>query len=1047
MTLPEFCVRRPVFAAMLNLLIVLFGIVGYLTLPVRELPDVDPPIVTVTTVYPGASAEVVESEITERLEQEINSISGIKTLTSISREEVSIVTVRFNLDVPVDIGAQDIRDRIARARGLMPEDIEDPIVAKQDTNAQEVMWIALYSDRYTTLELTDLGERQFKDRLQTLPGVGGVNFGGEKRQAIRIRLHASKMAAHGVTPADIRRVLQADSVELPSGTLENLDREMSVRALGKLNRPEQLQELIIRYENDVPIRMKEVATVEIGVEDETSVARYNRRPAVGLGIVKQSKANAVEVADAVKAEVEKIKRTLPPGVNVEIAYDSSTFVKKALNEVKETVFIAFGLVLLVMLIFLRNLFSTAIPMLAVPVSLIGVFAFLSLLGYSINLLTLLALVLAVGVVVDDAIVVLENIYRYVEEGLPPMEAAIRGVKEITSAVISITITLIAVFIPIAFQTSSTGILFREFAYATSGAVAISAFVALTLTPALCARILRPPGEHGRLYLFLERMFQAVESRYARTLAWSLRHKFLMVLLALCTLAGTYGLFQKLPREFLPDDDKGYVFALIFSPEGSTGEYTDRYVKQAEQIASEYPETEGMFSAVALARGAPGEPDFGILFIKLKDGERRSSIELARPGGMGSMFTRFISEIKGAQAIAILPKATDFSMEQYQLVLQGPDLEQLEQVAKKVRAALTTEGFLVQPRINLNFEQPQLQLGFDRELAASQGLSVREISEALQLLWGGLDVARYNRGGKEYKVIAQLNREQRLAAPSLEDIYIKNGSEDLVKLSSFVTTEQTGSPNAINRYARQRSVTISAQIQGVSLGEAVQKTESMIGSLLPPGINHRWTGEADEINEGAGSSVRILILAILIVYMVLAAQFESLRHPFTIMLSLPLALFGAFGAIWILATINQFALIKFYAPLDQLPAPIAWLTTHLPEIPAMTLNVYSLIGIILLLGLVTKNAILLVEFANQRMQQGKGALEAMLDSGRIRLRPILMTAVATIFGILPIAIGLGDATISRRAMGVAVVGGMMTSTFLTLFIVPAVYVLISGKSGK
>ncbi|HAV64108.1 MAG TPA: hypothetical protein DCY13_17295 [Verrucomicrobiales bacterium] len=600
------------------------------------------------------------------------------------------------------------------------------------------------------------------------------------------------------------------------------------------------------------------------------------------------------------------------------------------------------------------------------------------------------------------------------------------------------------FVPIAFQRSTTGILFREFAFATAGAVIISAFVALTLTPTMCARILRPPGPHGRLYQFFENMFVGVERRYNRSLAWAVRHKFVVIVVALLTLVGTWGLFQKLPREFLPDDDKGYVFALIFSPEGATSDYTDTVVRQAEQIASEYPETVGMFSAVSFARGAPGEPDFGILFVRLKEGERRTSIELARPGGIGSMFTRMINEIKGANAIAILPKSGDFSAEQFQLVLQGSSLERLEAVAKNVRDELLKEGFLVQPRLNLNFEQPQLKLDFDRDLASSQGVSVRELSESLQVLWGGLDVARYNRGGKEYKVIAQLQREDRLAPPSLEDIYVRNGDNQLVKLAAFVKPTQAGTANAINRFARQRAVTVSGQIQGVSLGNAVAITERKLATLLPPDISFRWYGEADEIQEGAAESATTFVLAILIIYMVLAAQFESLRHPFTIMLALPLALFGAFGGIWLLATVNQLALIKFYAPLDQLPGPIAWLTTHLPEIPAMTLNVYSLIGLVLLIGLVTKNSILLVEFANQRMAQGADPTQAMLDAGRTRLRPILMTAVSTIFGILPVAIGLGEAAISRRGMGVAVVGGMLTSTFLTLFIVPVVYILIAGK---
>jgi hydrophobe/amphiphile efflux-1 (HAE1) family protein len=1047
MSLPEICIRRPIFAIMLNLLIVLFGVVGYLRLPVRELPDVDPPIVTVTTLYDGASAEVMEAEVTERLEQEINTIPGIRTLVSESRNEVSQITIRFHLDRDVDVVAQDIRDRVARARALMPEDIEEPIVAKQDANAQEVMWLALYSDRRSTLELTELAERQFKDRLQTLSGVGGVNLGGEKRQSIRIRLDAAKMAAHEITANDLIEVLRNNSIELPSGRLENYQREISVRTLGKLDRPEQFENLIIAFRRGGPVRLREIARVELGVEDERTVARYNRRPAVGLGIVKQSEANAMEVAEAVKAEVELIKPTLPPDVQVHVAYDSSVFVRQAVTEVQETILIAFVLVLLIMLAFLRNLRSTLIPMIAVPVSLIGTFLILNVLDYSINILTLLAMVLAVGVVVDDAIVVLENIFRHVEEGMPPMEAAVRGVKEITTAVVAITVALVAVFLPIAFQSGTTGILFREFAVATAGSVVISAFVALTLTPTLCARILKhSPEKHGRVYQALEAFFGGIERRYGRMLAWSVNHKLTVVMVGLLSMAATYGILRMLPREFLPDEDKGYVLMLLFGPEGSTSEYTDRYLRQAEQIAQEYPETAGMFSAVALARGAPGESDFGLMFVQLKEGDRRSALELARPGAPKSMFMRLINEVKGAQAVAILPKATDFT-EAYQLVLQGADLAQLEAAGRQVSAELAKAGILPQARVNLNFQQPQLTFRVDRDLAAGLGIDVRRASEALQLMWGGLDVARYNVRGKEYKVIAQLERESRLVPLSLEDIYLRADSGELIPASSVLVPSQQGSPNAINRFGRQRAVTISGQPQGMSLGEAVQRTEAMLARLLPAGVTHRWTGEADELQQGSTESLQVLILAVLVVYMILAAQFESLRHPFVIMLALPLALFGGLGALWLLGIVNNIALIKSFAPLDQLPGFLRFLTTHLPEIPAMTLNVYSLIGIVLLLGLVTKNSILLVEFANQRVAQGADATTAMLDAGRIRLRPILMTAFATIMGILPVALGLGEAAGSRRPLGIAVVGGMLTSTFLTLFIVPVAYILISPRKAR
>jgi len=546
-----------------------------------------------------------------------------------------------------------------------------------------------------------------------------------------------------------------------------------------------------------------------------------------------------------------------------------------------------------------------------------------------------------------------------------------------------------------------------------------------------------------VYRALEAFFRGLERRYARSLDWAVRRKAVVVVLALLSFAATYGIFTRLPREFLPDEDKGYILMLLFAPEGATSEYTDRYVRQAEQIARDYPEVEGMFSAVALARGAPGEADFGIMFVQLKDGERRSALQLARPGARDSMFMRLINEVKGAQAIAILPKATDFQ-EAFQLVLQGPDLAQLEAVGRDIASRLSQEGVLPQARVNVNFEQPQLTYSVDRDLAASVGVDVRRASEALQLLWGGIDVARYNVRGKEYEVIAQLEREGRLVPLSIEDIYLRTDGGDIIPASSVLVASQQGSPNAIHRFGRQRAVTISGQPQGMSLGQAVERAEAILAAGLPSGMSHRWTGEADELREGATESVRVFILAVLVVYMVLAAQFESLRHPFTILLALPLALFGAFLALWLLGIVNGIALIKAYAPLDQLPGFLAFLTTHLPEIPAMTLNVYSLIGIVLLLGLVTKNSILLVEFANQRVDQGADPTTAMLDAGRVRLRPILMTAFSTTIGILPVALGLGEASASRRPLGVAVVGGMLTSTFLTLFVVPVVYILISPR---
>lgn len=1042
MTLSELCIRRPIFATMLNLVIILFGCIGLSRLPVRELPDIDPPIVSITTIYPGANAQVMETEVTERLEQEINNIAGIKTLTSESREQVSIITVQFELNRNVDIGAQDVRDRVSRVRGLLPDDIEEPIIAKQDADAQEVMWIALSSERYSTLELTDIAERQFKDRLQTLSGVGGINLGGEKRKAIRLWLDSEKMASRGITASDIRELMERENVDLPSGMVENLKRQLTLFTKGQMTKPSEFENLIVKYQNGAPIRLRDVSRIELGAEDERTIARYNGRPAVGLGVVKQSEANAVEVAKQVKKELKKIERILPAGVKVDIAYDSSLYVEQSIHEVAETLIVSFLLVMVIIFVFLRNGWATLIPSIAIPISIVGTFAVMYVLGFSVNILTLLALVLAIGVVVDDAIVVLENIYRHLEEGLSPKEASIKGMKEISTAVITITISLVAVFLPIAFQSGSTGILFREFAIAVSGSVVISAFVALTLTPVLCDKFLRVPQKHGALYQKFETFFNGLSNRYAKTLMVSLKHKMGVLILFLISLLLIVLLWKSLPKEFLPEEDKGYIVAIFFAPEGSTSEYTDQSIRQAEKMVNKLAESDGYFSAVALAQGAPGQANFGIMFIDLKEDRSRSVQEIVRPGAPGSLFTRFFNEIKGVQAIAFAPKSLGGFGETYQLVLQGPNLEQIDQTAKMMQGELTKAGFLAQPRINFNFEKPQLDVEIDRDKAASLGISVRTISETLQILMGGLKVSVFNERGKQYEVMAQLQRMDRLTPQTLSTLYTRSSAGDLIPLSNLIKLKERGFVNAIYHFDRLRSATIGGQPQGVTLGEAIKKTEQILAEKLPAEMTYDWQGEARELKDSENEAGLVIILASLIIYMVLASQFESLLHPLTVMLALPLAALGALGLLVFLGQVNQFALIKFYAPPDALPWFLNVITHALPEIPSMSWNLYSIIGGVLLMGLVTKNSILLVEFANQRVQEGASPYEAMVEAGRIRLRPILMTAFSTIIGILPIAIGLGTGSEGRRPLGVTVIGGMVTSTFLTLYVVPVFYVILS-----
>jgi hydrophobe/amphiphile efflux-1 (HAE1) family protein len=661
----------------------------------------------------------------------------------------------------------------------------------------------------------------------------------------------------------------------------------------------------------------------------------------------------------------------------------------------------------------------------------------------------LALVLAIGIVVDDAIVVLENIVRHIEEGMPPFEASLLAMKEITGAVLAITASLVVVFLPIAFQSGTTGILFREFAITLAGAVAISAFVALTLSPALGAHFLRPASSQLPAYLhWFELGLEKFYRFYARSLDAALRHKVLWLGLGAGILALTVLLYRLIPQEFLPEEDKGVIVAVIITPEGATSEATDQYVRQAEKIAADYPETRVFFSAVALARGAPGQANQGIMFIRLKSGRDRSAQELARPGARGSMFTRMITEIQGAVVIPFLPKAVGRGFgETFQVVLQGPDLAVLEKTARALRDEIDKAGILSQPRINLNFEKPQLNLDIDRSRAANLGISVRDISEALQILLGGLDISQFNFEGKQYDVIAQLRRGDRLVPDELNVLYVRARSGELVPIRDLVKAGEQGSVNAIYHFMRQRSVTVSGQPQGLSLGQAIEKTEEIGRRILPPGVSMEFDGEARELRSGRGEAWQIVVLALLIVYMALAAQFESLTHPITIMVAVPLGAVGALLLLYVLGFVNMMAIIPQYAPPGALPGPIAFLFGLMPEIPSMNLNLYSLIGLVLLVGLVTKNSILLVEFANQKKAEGFSAEDAMRQAGNIRLRPILMTALSTTIGILPIALGLGAGAESRRPLGVAVVGGMLSSTFLTLYLVPIFYVTVDRLLGR
>jgi multidrug efflux pump len=1011
------CIRRPVMATMLVAALIVFGLIGYARLPVREFPDIDPPVVAVTTVYPGASAEVVETEVTELLEDELNTIEGIRTMVSTSREQVSAITIEFELERNVDIAAQDVRDKIARIRGRLPADIDPPIIAKQDADAQAIMWVALFSNNYSALELTDIAENHFKDRIQNVAGVGQVIIGGAKRFAVRVRLDADRLAAHRLTVTDVTEALRRENVEIPSGRIEGAAREFTIRTEGQFKTPEEFNELIVAYREGVPVRLADIGISETGVENERTLARFLGKPSVGLGVVKQSKANTVEVADNVKKVVAQLEKALPPGVETRVAYDASIFIKRSIREVKETLFVAGVLVTLVIFLFLRSVRTTVIPALAIPTSIIGTFAVIYFLGFTINNLTMLALVLAIGVVVDDAIVVLENAYRHIEQyGKPPLQAAREATSEIAFAVIATTLSLIAVFVPVAFLQGATGRLFYELGITVAVAVGFSSFVALTLTPVLCSRFLRHQTRHRRVYFVLENIFESISAGYQRWLERALRHRKLIVVAGVAAIAMIGVLYLALRKEFLPVEDKGSFIVFISAPEGATLEYTDQYQRQVEAAVAAIPEVETYFSAIALGRDAPGQPNTGIMFVRLKDWSQRKRSQSAIVRALQPQ----LFAIPGVLAFPIEPPPLSAGggwAQKVQFVIQSGDLEQLGDYTEEVLQKLRQIPALVNVDSDLKINKPELRVTIDRNKAADLGVSARDIATTLQVLFGGQDVTRFTRKGDQYDVIVQLRRESRFIPQDLNSVYVRTGGPDapLVQLSNIVRAEETVGPSQINHYNRLRSATIRANLApGVTLDEALNTVQRVADETLPPTFTTALAGESREFREGQVNLAFTFFLAILVVYMVLASQFESFLDPFTILLAVPLAVLGAMLTLFV---------------------------------ARMSLNLFSVIGMVMLIGLSTKNSILLVDFANQLRAQGVPLLEAAAKAGAIRLRPILMTAISTIFGVLPIALALGAGSQSRRPLGMAVVGGMAVSTLLTLFVVPVVHTLLAEAVEK
>ena len=1009
MKLSNISIERPVLATVMSLVIVLFGVISFTQLPVREYPDIDPPIVSVVTLYRGASASVVETEITDVLEEQFATLEGVKTVVSSSKEGGSVITIEFELSRDVNEAANDIRDRVSRIRGTLPAEIDDPIISKVDANAQPIVWLALSSESHSTLELSFFADQVLKEKIQRLSGVGGVFLGGERRYAMRVWIDPLRMAAHKLTTSDIELAVRSENAEIPGGRVEGEKREFTVRTRGELSTPEEFGAIIVSQEGNNIVRLRDVADVSIGAEDERTIARWNGKPAVGLGIIKQSRASTVDVAKIIKESLPELRGLLPSGVKLEVAYDSSEFIVDSINEVEETLIIALLLVILVVLAFLKSFRATIIPSLAIPISIIGALAAVYFAGFTINILTLLGLVLAIGLVIDDAIIVLENIYRHMEMGKSRWQAAIDGSKEIGFAIVATTISLVAVFVPLAFLTGNVGRLFNEFGVAVAVAVLISGFVALTLTPMISSQILRPL--HGTSKSWASRsfdnFFENLNKIYDRLVRGAIRHRIMTMALAVVVLVLAYFLFKILPSELVPVEDRGFGFGIVIAPEGATIEYTDSYVKEIEKILLNLPERQGLFTATGLGFEGPGSVTNSFIFLNLK---ARGKRDKSQQQIIQELFPRLLA-IPGVLAFVINPPsiAADFTSSPVQYVLQGDSYEELNQAVNIMMGEASKLGYLINLDTDLRLNKPQLDIHIDRERASGLGVSVADIGSTLETFLGGKVVSDFKRGTKQYDVILQVKPEDRSTPESISNLYIRSRG-GLVQLANVVTVEKTVAPKELNHYNRIRSAIISASLApGVALGQALDDLDKIAQEKLPTDIRRDYAGQSLEYKSSSSALYFMFLLALIFIYLVLSAQFESFIHPLTILLSVPLAVFGALLTLYIFGE---------------------------------SLNIYSQIGLIMLIGLVTKNAILIVEFANQQKESGMSIIEAVVHAATIRLRPILMTSFATIFGILPIAIGLGAGGESRRPLGLVVVGGMLFSTFLTLVIVPVVYTLLA-----
>jgi multidrug efflux pump len=1005
MKLPQICIERPVFATVLSVIVLLVGLISYTRLSVREYPRIDEPVVSVETYYQGASAEVVESQITKVLEDSLSGIEGVELMTSSSRSERSQITVRFRLSRDPDSAAADVRDKVARVRGRLPEAVDEPVIAKVEADSFPILWIAVSAPGKSQLEASDYASRYIRPRLSTLPGAADVRIFGERRISMRIWVDRAKLAAYRLTVQDVEDALRRQNVEIPAGRIESDKREFSVLSLTDLQTPQQFESIIVREASGYPVRIRDLGRVEVAPLEERVITRFMGSTSVTMGVIKQAVANPLELSQAVRKEIVEINKTLD-GMKLELMYDSSVFIEQSINAVFTTIVEAIVLVALVIFVFLRNLRATVIPLVTIPVSLVGACVFMYAFGFSVNTLTLLALVLAIGLVVDDAIVVLENIYRNLENGMSRLDAAIVGSKEIAFAVVAMTLTLAAVYAPLAFATGRTGRLFIEFALALAGAVLVSGFVALTLSPMMCSKLLRHETKHGAVYNAIEGFFRGLTAGYRRALGWALHHRVWVVVAALLVAVTSVFLFKNLRSELAPVEDRGVVFSFITAQEGSTARYTADNLKPVEELYKTVPEMQ-RFNALA---GFPTVAD-GLAILRLKPWEERER----KQQQITQELAPKLAQIPGVRAFPTNPPSLGQSPRNRPVefvIMSSAPYEDLARLVERFIAEASKNPGLVNLDSDLRLDKPEIKVSVNRDKIVDVGASVDAVGRTLESMLGGRQVTRFKRDGEQYDVVVQVADVDRRTPGDITDIYVRGKGNEMIQLSNLVTVRESVAPKSLNHFNRIRSVTITATLApGYTLGQALASMQETAKKVLPPTAQTDLNGQSREFRDSSTDIYFVFVLALAFIYLVLAAQFESFIDPFVIMLTVPLSMTGALLAL---------------------------------KLTGGTLNVYSQIGLITLVGLITKHGILIVEFANQMQAKGMGVLEAVEEAAVLRLRPILMTTGAMVLGAVPLAMSTGAGSESRQQIGWVIVGGLLLGTFLTLLVVPTAYTLLARR---